>query len=267
MSEHDIFLAVKAHLDPREWVVIPQVRNQTGFGRRVRTADALAVSCYPSKGIGAHGFEFKDSRGDWLRELKDGSKSEEIGRFCCQWSLVASKPDIVKADEVPEAWGLLVVEDGAVKVRKKAPRREAQEPTWAFFAALMRAASAAIPEADVERRVKEAAAKARSEASAGVYEQIEAVRRRERAEAQKQREEAAAVVREFEEASGVTLERGSWRRGENRRIGETVRLLLDRGPESVREKVAEIARECDRLKAHAERALAELQPTEATCES
>lgn len=222
MTEVEMTRAIRGWLDAREWVVLPQVRNQTGFARTVRTADAVAVSTFPSKGIGAHGFECKASRADWLRELKDGSKSEEIGRFCCQWS-VAAVPDAVRADEVPEKWGWIVIEDGAVRVKKKAPKREAQEPTWAFFAALVRAASVATPEADVEKRI--AAALAAQEAD--FCRRAEAIRKAERDRLSEGERTAAGKLKAFEEASGVRIDRYGPDGG--KRIGEAVKFVLGGG--------------------------------------
>src|SRR5688572_18266988 len=75
---------------PSAYAFLPQLRNGTGFGR-TRTADAVAMSLWPSRGIYLHGFEIKVGRGDWLSELRQPEKAEEIARFCKYWSLVAAE--------------------------------------------------------------------------------------------------------------------------------------------------------------------------------
>ena len=255
MTERDIYLAVKAWLDPKEWVVIPQVRNATGFVRQARTADAVAVSCYPSKGIGVHGFEFKDSRSDWLRELKDAAKADEIGRFCSRWSVVVSSPDIAGPDEMPEAWGLLAVVDGKIKVRKKAPVRPALDPTWAFFAALMRAASVVTPEAEVEQRVAAAVTAEKNRA----WQEYEQKRDADRKRDQEEERSCFARLKAFEEASGVKIDRYSIDRG--KKIGEAVKFVLDGGLDKLtyaRNHVAGLLRDIEKVMAES----ADNQPLE-----
>ena len=83
----------------REWAFFSHVR---------RTADALAMSMYRSKGHEMHGFEVKVSRSDWLRELKQPTKADAIAGFCNRWWVAVSNTDIVKTGELPPNWGLLV---------------------------------------------------------------------------------------------------------------------------------------------------------------
>lgn len=118
--------------------LLREVRNGTGYGsRQERYADALAVSLWPTRGIWFAGVEVKVSRGDWLRELKDPAKSEAIQKWCNYW-WIAAPEGIVLDGEVPETWGLLEVGRGKVTVRKPAPRLEAEPPTQAFVAAILR---------------------------------------------------------------------------------------------------------------------------------
>jgi hypothetical protein len=119
------------------WAFLPQVRNGTGYGRTVRTADALAMSLYPSQGLHLHGFEVKVSRADWLRELKEPEKADEISRYCHYWWIVA--PSGVVADgELPATWGMLEVDDGQLNRIVPAPLLDAQPPSMPMLAAIMR---------------------------------------------------------------------------------------------------------------------------------
>jgi hypothetical protein len=117
-----------------------EVRNSTGHSRRERYADAVVVSCWPSRGIWVAGLEVKVSRQDWKRELEDPGKSAEIQKYCDYW-YVAAPEGVVEVGEVPEAWGLLVVSDkkrGRVERAKEAPRLEREEWGPGFLASLLR---------------------------------------------------------------------------------------------------------------------------------
>lgn len=114
-----------------------QVRNATGYNRVTRTADALAMSLWPSRGLHLHGFEIKVSRHDWLRELKNPEKAEEIAQYCHFWWVVA--PDgVVPAEEVPANWGLLALKAGKFHIQKQAVFTEAKSMTWPMLASIFR---------------------------------------------------------------------------------------------------------------------------------
>src|SRR5512137_2876743 len=80
VTEATVYAAIQRMFKAPAFILLAGVRNQTGYTRRVRTADALAVSVFPSRGLYAVGFEIKTDRGDWRRELADPEKSEEIMR-------------------------------------------------------------------------------------------------------------------------------------------------------------------------------------------
>lgn len=119
------------------WAFLEEVRNGTGFGRTARTADALAMSLYPSAGLHLHGFEIKVSRADWLRELKAPNKADEISRYCNFWWIVA-KADVVRPSELPPKWGLILADD-KLRVEVAAPGLDPQPPSLPMLAAIMRA--------------------------------------------------------------------------------------------------------------------------------
>lgn len=81
MSE-SVFELLRRRYPAPAWAFLEEVRNQTGYARTIRTADALAMSLYPSRGLHLHGFEVKVSRADWFRELNDPKKAEEIAAYC-----------------------------------------------------------------------------------------------------------------------------------------------------------------------------------------
>ena len=144
MNETDVYRVIKQRHAPPEWACFPGVRSQTGYAKnRKRTADAVAMSLYPSRGLEVHGFEIKVSRSDWLRELKQPEKAEEIAAFCDRWWIVAP-PGVVQMEELPKTWGLYEVKGDSIRAKVKAPVNEAKLLDRSFFASLMRRASDGI---------------------------------------------------------------------------------------------------------------------------
>lgn len=142
-------LIARFHCRP-EWAVFFEVHNGTGAIQR-RSADAIAMNMYPSRGLAIHGFEIKVSRGDWLNELKKPDKAEEIAQYCDYWWIV-TPPGIVKEGELPPSWGHYeVVEDKAmpdsIRLKRKvaAPPlvqfRPTQQLSRSFVAAVLRRAN------------------------------------------------------------------------------------------------------------------------------
>lgn len=131
-------LAAKYRSDSAE--ILFGVRNDAGFNAN-RTADAIAVGLWPSTGCSLEGFEIKVSRGDWLRELKDGSKSAAFLEHMDFWWLVAPR-EIVNDDELPPTWGLMVPHGDSLRVARQAKRNPAPAPMpRGMLAALVKRAS------------------------------------------------------------------------------------------------------------------------------
>lgn len=120
-----------------DWVCIPQVPSGTGLDKKT-TADAVAMSLWPSRGLELHGFEIKVSRSDWLAELKKPAKAESISRYCDRWWLVADK-GVANKDELPKGWGLLVPHGNGLRSVVTAELTDAEPMTRSILAGLLRA--------------------------------------------------------------------------------------------------------------------------------
>lgn len=185
-----------------EYAFFEELRNGTGFSRSVtRSADAVAFSLWPSRGLELHGFECKTDRADWVRELKDPAKAEAISQFCDRWWVVVGSAELVRAGELPPTWGLLAPKQrgGVAKlaVIKEAPKLEAKQLDRPMLASLFRnlhdaqeSAFARRFEAEVEQRLKDAP-------KHGAERELEQLR--------KQHGQLVASVREFETKSGLSL--------------------------------------------------------------
>lgn len=158
MKTAEVKAILKAHHAKSEWAILFEVANATGAGGN-RYADAIAMGLWPSRGLHIHGYEIKVSRSDWLKELKNPCKADEIGKFCDYWWIVAPV-GIVKEEELPETWGLYEVVDGKLVKKVAAAKNEYVTPlTRPFLAALLRRAQAVDDESiaalvDVKMREK-----------------------------------------------------------------------------------------------------------------
>ena len=233
MTEFELFQALRPFYPAREYALLPQVADGTGAGTS-RHCDALALSLWPSRGLHLSGFEMKSYRGDWLRELKNPAKAEEIAKFCNYWWIVAGGP-FVKAEELPPTWGLMIWDDTKTRLTKikAAPFREVERPDLPFLAATLRKAQDVMTPST-------ALAEAREEGRVAGQKQGEDRAKYDLENYRKLKEQ----VKAFEKASGIEI--GGWCNGKD--IGEAVNQVLN----------GTVMRERERLRATAEYLLREL---------
>jgi hypothetical protein len=219
MTEDQMVAALLKDFPRAEYAFLQQVRNATGFSRVTRTADAIALSLWPSRGLVLHGFEFKRYRGDWKREKDNPAKAEEIARFCDFWWVVVTDVRIVDIDELPPTWGLKAPNaDGTALVTLQTATKMDPEP-WSrgFMAAILRNVSdGSMPIAAHAAKVEQARAEGfeRGKGTAPASEAETELRRLRTLETR---------VAEFSRASGISLD-VAWRNG--RELGEAVDIVL-----------------------------------------
>lgn len=135
-AQHMEKYLAERYCDSRQWVFLTQVRSSTGSANR--TADAMAFNMYGSTGYEILGFEIKVSRSDFLSELKDMSKSNEIMSYCDKWYMVVSDASIVKEGELPKNWGLLVLKDGKLLQKVRPTPQKPELMPLHFTASILR---------------------------------------------------------------------------------------------------------------------------------
>ena len=210
LSSDDLIELLSNRFSPPAWAFIPQVRNATGFLNITRTADAIAMSLYPSRGLDLHGFEIKITRGDWLKELNFPEKAEEIAQFCDFWWVVSTK-EIVKIEELPLNWGLLIPHGSTMEVVKQAKLLKAKPIDHSFLAAILRRAQKVIiTEEKLEKYFKEGEERGKELARFEVENALQKYQVLE------------SAVSEFEKISGVHINR--WDIGN---IGAAVQMVLN----------------------------------------
>lgn len=196
-----------------EWAIFFEVANGPGSHVR-RYADAIAMSLFPSRGLDIHGFEIKQERGDWLRELKTPSKAETIASFCDFWWVVSGDEKVALKDEVPRNWGLLVSKGNKLRQVKGPLRLEAKLLDRKFVGALLRRSDEWVKhQLENDARLL----KAREE---GIQEGKESTIY-DHTNSKASLDKLKAKLDEFEKTSGVEID--NWHSGN---IGEAVKAFL-----------------------------------------
>lgn len=139
------------------WTRAEHVASDLGERRKgiTKVADFIAADKYPGFPYGSalafHGHEVKVSRSDWLSELRDLTKAQACKRYMHYWWLVVPSADIVKPEEMPADWGLLVMSGRKLRAKISAPRLT-PEPLPTDFAISLMAAAARTAYRDPLRR-------------------------------------------------------------------------------------------------------------------
>lgn len=246
MTEHQITVLLKKKYCAPEYALFPQVRNGTGYSRATtRTADAVALSLYPSRGIHLHGFEIKVTKSDWQRELKEPDKAESICAFCDFWWVVA--PAGI-ANDLPPNWGLIEADGNKLKVMTKAPKLTPRPLDLFFIASLCRAAQECLlPDAELKAARQQGYDEgylAGKDAGARAGEHFK-----------QQYQDLFSKVHKFETDLGHSI--GDAWRGNS--VGKTLRFLLDGGFAPLAMKLANLENQALRIAADVKEIMQENQ--------
>lgn len=245
MSGPELGDALRHRYEAPEYAFLEQVRSRTGYGGAIRTADAMAMSLYPGRGLHLHGFEIKIDRRDWLREKKTPEKAEEIIRFCDRWWLVVNDEAMVREGELPPTWGLLVPgkKKGTLTAKVQAPALSPQPITRPFLAAILRNLAQAkefmIPKAEMVVALERARDEVRNAPKPPSEQSPEA---RELVRLKGEHDRLLAVVKQFEEASGVQIDR--WN---GTPIGKAVSIVQKLGLVNTIERARRMGLEFERM--------------------
>lgn len=176
-----------------------------------------------------------------MKELQHPEKAEEIAAFCDYWWVVAA-PDIVKKDEVPETWGLLVLTGKKLTQVKEAKKMDPKEIGRPFVAALFRRAYESMDDGalTVDKRhevYEQAFAEGKREARSGtdvvvLEQEVRAFKRK-----------LEMIDEGMKEAGLPTFHAYDWPR-----IGKAVNLVHRIGVERVINTYTRIERELDGLR-------------------
>lgn len=234
-----------ARYDATEWFFLHNVRNAAGFNAS-RTADAVAMNLWPSRGLELHGFEVKVTRGDWLKELANPAKAEAVFGYCDRWWLVAAARDVVLPAELPPTWGLLVPRGGGLVAEVEAPKLAATPLDRSIIAAMLkRARTGMVSEASIDARLQQAEKRGAERC------------RSEKERAKGELAEFKESVRAFTSASGIQI--NAWN---GPQLGRALQFVLNHGVDRFRQDLEQRRRWAEGVVSECDVALANLPPQE-----
>lgn len=248
-SASDLLARIHRRFAAPAYAVLENVRNGTGYAKRERYADAVAMGLWPSRGIDVHGMEIKVSRSDWQAELKQPEKAQAIQQYCDYWWVVA--PDgVVQLAELPPNWGLLVPspKGKGLVAQKDAPKLTATPLDRGFIASCLRNVSK-----KAVRGVEPRDALAWAERERVLQEREDRAVDLLRSQHESQMNEIKQRIARFEEASGVEIDR--WTSGH---VGAAVKAVLAGRLEPTRRAAADMAERLRRLAEAAQQNVTEM---------
>lgn len=189
-------------------------------------ADALYVGFTGTSGRILVGHELKASRSDWLRELDKAGKADAWADQCHAWYVVAA-PDVVKTEELPHGWGLMLPgrSKTRMEIKVKAEVHADRCPSWEALRSVL--ARADTLRAQAISTVRDTAAR---EAREKVEEEV--ARRVDHALAAAAEGRAQRQLAELHEALGAKVDEYAWDSSgitlDELRTGAARYLLADR---------------------------------------
>lgn len=215
-SESQLVSLIHQKYEGEAYARLAQVRNGTGHRSVTRTADALVMSLWPSRGIHLYGFEVKSSRSDWLHELKKPEKAEEIARFCHFWTLVTANDQVAKLEEIPVTWGWMVPDKTGKKLitLKEPTLHIGQAPTYEFLASIFRnITDTTVPKFTLQEQILEG----REALEKRLTERITREVGQDLLQTQRAHTRLKETVDKFEAASGLSIHDSTWNWGDKSR--------------------------------------------------
>lgn len=217
----DIWSILRGRYPEHEYALMREVRDKAGFDAS-RSADYIAVNLYPSRGLSMHGIELKSFRSDWLNELKNPKKAENIFQYCDYFWLLTGDDKVAKIEEIPQAWGWLCIKGERIFTKKHAPILKPKPISKSFLCAMLKRASdksGFVHKDSIKDKIEEAGNEARRQNEIKITRLTSELT------------EIKKNVLEFEKASGVYLSRLAsehfW--DDAKKMGEAFKFIHDSG--------------------------------------
>lgn len=215
----NIYEILRTRYKASEYALMAEVRDAAGFGAS-RSADYILMNLWPSRGLHLSAIELKRSRTDWLRELKDPRKAENIFKFVDYFWLLTTDDTIAKLDEIPANWGWMAIKGQKIFTMKEAPTLKPVTINRDFLAALLKRAvdkTEFVHVTSIEDRIKDAHDRGVQSAAYDVKRSTE------------HHQVLRKQVDDFEKAAGFRIDSG-WI-GPPAKTGAAVKFILDGGLE------------------------------------
>lgn len=210
-----------------EYALMAEVRDAAGFGAS-RSADFLIMSLWPSRGLDMIGIERKSYRGDWLNELKNPAKAENIYQYCDRWYLLTDNENVAKIEEIPINWGWMHIDiNGKLKIIKEAIKLTPIPISKSFLACMLKRAYCKdgwVTEQSIEQRIIEAKEKGVQEKDRSNSRLIETY------------QILIKDVKDFEDVTGIKLLNPKWGVS-GKKTGDAVKFILDGGIDEIKKQM------------------------------
>lgn len=237
----DLYDLLRGRYPAPEWAMFHEVNVGRGYG------DAVVINMWSSRGYAVHGFERKDFRSDWLRELKQPQKAESLFQYCDYWWLLTSENNVAKIEEIPIGWGWVTAKGEKLKTMVAAPKLEPKPLSRHFIAAVLRRAGEQINKMihpnDIQSRIDEARLSGEKIAEHSKTQELFNLR------------EIGKDVEEFEKASGIKIHEKWDYRHDPKKLGEAIKYILDGGLEKNKAELLALKVKCERISKMIEEAL------------
>lgn len=222
----DIWSILRSRYPENQYALMKEVSDAAGFNRS-NSADYIAVSLWPSRGLGIYGIELKSFRSDWLNELKKPAKAENIFQYCDYFYLLTSDETIAKLEEIPPTWGWLCIKGSRIFTKKEAPKLNPKPVSKNFIAAMLKRAcdrSQFVHKDSIQDEIKRS------------YEQGKNENERNYNYLKKEIQELKLAISEFETASGIQF-RGYRTIEHAKEIGSAVKFINDGGAKLIHDQL------------------------------
>ena len=238
MKKTEIYTLLRKRYKESEYALMEEVSDAAGFNRS-RSADYVVMSLWPSRGLALSGIELKSFRGDWLGELKNPKKAENIFKYCDYFWLLITDENIAKLEEIPDTWGWMVIKGSRIIVKKEAPKQQPVELSRNFLAAMLKRAQDKTNFVHVD----------------SIEDKILQEREYQKTQCERSTKilsdnltELKSAVDEFEKASGVQI-RSYERWGfDPTKMGEALKFIRNGGPEKITEDLKKLEYTAENIK-------------------
>ena len=223
----DIYKILRGRYPENGYVLMEEVSDKAGMDRS-RSADYISMSIWPSRGLSLQGFELKSFRNDWLNELKNPKKAENIFQYCDYFWLLTADESIAKIEEIPETWGWLCIKGERIFVKKEAPKLEPKPISRSFLACMLKRAgdkTGFIRKTEIENKISDAKEQGRAEVP------------REAQQIKAKYDELKKIIEDYKMASGIDLTEALTWRATAKEIGAAVKFIEDVGIDSIKKQL------------------------------
>lgn len=221
----DVYSLLRKRYPENGYALMQEVSDAAGFNRS-RSADYIVMSLWPSRGLELSGIELKSFRSDWLSELKNPEKAENIYKYCDTFWLLTTDDTIAKIEEIPITWGWMCIKGSRIIVKKEAPKLTPQPITRNFLAAMLKRAeskSGFIRVSEIQDKIDTS------------VQNTNDINKKALERTQSELKSLTEKVKTFSKESGIDFHNAyTWGNHTIENMGKAVKFINDGGAESVK---------------------------------